>query len=114
MALLKCPDCGHNVSDQAEICPGCGYPVNKIKTGTTDQKTKSLSRNVCPSCGMLLGTDESLCHNCGKFISLQQQQLQGAVKAKKHSSAGPEVATVIFVIFIAIIALHLFGVFDAP
>lgn len=30
MALLTCPECGHNVSDQAEICPGCGYPVSKI------------------------------------------------------------------------------------
>lgn len=32
MALLKCPDCGHNVSDQAEACPACGYPVSKINT----------------------------------------------------------------------------------
>lgn len=30
MALLTCPECRHNVSDQAEICPGCGYPVSKI------------------------------------------------------------------------------------
>lgn len=24
MALLACPDCGHNCSDQAPACPNCG------------------------------------------------------------------------------------------
>lgn len=27
MALTKCPDCGHQVSDQAVLCPGCGRAV---------------------------------------------------------------------------------------
>lgn len=30
MALLTCPECGHNVSDQAKMFPGCGYPASKI------------------------------------------------------------------------------------
>ena len=25
MALVKCPECGRDVSDQAPICPSCGY-----------------------------------------------------------------------------------------
>ena len=25
MALTKCPECGHSVSDQAKTCPSCGY-----------------------------------------------------------------------------------------
>jgi len=28
MALLKCPDCGREVSDKAAACPGCGCPVD--------------------------------------------------------------------------------------
>lgn len=28
MALLKCPECGHDVSDKALSCPNCGYPMN--------------------------------------------------------------------------------------
>lgn len=33
MALIKCPECGRdNVSDSASNCPGCGYPINNIKT----------------------------------------------------------------------------------
>ncbi len=29
MALIECPECKHNISDQAEICPNCGYGLNK-------------------------------------------------------------------------------------
>jgi len=27
MALIKCPECGHDVSDKATACPGCGFPM---------------------------------------------------------------------------------------
>ena len=30
MALIKCPECGKDVSTSAETCPHCGYPINKI------------------------------------------------------------------------------------
>ena len=26
MALVKCPECGHDVSTTAEVCPNCGAP----------------------------------------------------------------------------------------
>lgn len=31
MALIKCPECGKEISDKAESCPNCGYPVPKLK-----------------------------------------------------------------------------------
>ena len=27
MALIKCPECGNQVSDRAESCPKCAYPL---------------------------------------------------------------------------------------
>ena len=27
MALIKCPDCGKQVSSEAPACPGCGRPI---------------------------------------------------------------------------------------
>lgn len=27
MALIKCPECGKDVSDKAESCPNCGFPI---------------------------------------------------------------------------------------
>lgn len=29
MALINCPDCGHQVSDIAPACPNCGRPIGK-------------------------------------------------------------------------------------
>lgn len=29
MALIKCPECGHEVSDKATSCPNCGYMLEK-------------------------------------------------------------------------------------
>lgn len=26
MALIKCPECGREISDTASACPGCGAP----------------------------------------------------------------------------------------
>ena len=30
MALIKCPECKHEVSDKAETCPNCGYNVGRF------------------------------------------------------------------------------------
>lgn len=30
MALIQCPECGKKISDKAEFCVGCGYPVKLI------------------------------------------------------------------------------------
>ena len=27
MALIKCPECGNEVSDKALSCPKCGFPI---------------------------------------------------------------------------------------
>jgi hypothetical protein len=29
MALIKCPECGREVSDQATACPQCGFPIKE-------------------------------------------------------------------------------------
>lgn len=28
MALIKCPECGNEISDKAAACPNCGYPID--------------------------------------------------------------------------------------
>lgn len=35
MAMIKCPECGRQISDKAVNCPICGYP---IKSGSTNNK----------------------------------------------------------------------------
>lgn len=29
MALIKCPECGNEISDKAAACPNCGYPIDR-------------------------------------------------------------------------------------
>ena len=31
MALIKCPECGKEISDKAKACPECGYKMKKSK-----------------------------------------------------------------------------------
>ena len=51
MAIIKCPECGHQVSDRAPLCPSCGVEIaGNIKK--------------CSRCGEVFFRDEHLCPNC--------------------------------------------------
>lgn len=36
MALIKCPECGKEISDRAQACPQCGCPINDTLEPTDD------------------------------------------------------------------------------
>ena len=38
MALIKCPECGNDVSDQANACPHCGYEMAVRNEPATEDK----------------------------------------------------------------------------
>ena len=59
MSLIKCPECGENVSDKAEKCPHCGYKIN----GTVEEK--KTDERKCEKCGTVLDTDQDFCPKCG-------------------------------------------------
>lgn len=51
MSLIKCPECGREISDQAVSCPGCGYSYmvekrNKKNTANHDLWMRS-KKNIC-------------------------------------------------------------------
>ena len=45
MALIKCSECGKEISDQASACPNCGVPLPKPKKEKTKSDTQGLSEN---------------------------------------------------------------------
>ncbi len=53
MAIIKCPECGHQISDKAPVCPSCGVVIagNVIK---------------CPYCGEVYLKGEVVCPSCHK------------------------------------------------
>ena len=38
MALIKCSECGKEISDKANTCPNCGNPIEKRKVKTTIER----------------------------------------------------------------------------
>jgi uncharacterized membrane protein YvbJ len=40
MAIIKCPECGQDVSDMAQVCIHCGYPLNKETLDSTKSDEK--------------------------------------------------------------------------
>ena len=32
MAIIKCPECGKEVSDKAKVCPNCAYPIAELNS----------------------------------------------------------------------------------
>ena len=70
--LIRCSECGHDVSDKAASCPNCGAPVE------VPQKEKKITCYyehfmVCPKCGFAVGgvsynindCEEGYCGVCG-------------------------------------------------
>ena len=55
MALIKCNECGKEISDKAKVCVNCGCPIEKeIK---------------CDECGNILNSKDKICKKCGCPIS---------------------------------------------
>lgn len=45
MALIKCPECGQEISDKAELCVHCGYPIQEYLQKIEKEKLKE--NQVC-------------------------------------------------------------------
>ena len=45
MALIKCPECGKEISDTTSKCIHCGYEFSKEKVDTSDKEIIILRRN---------------------------------------------------------------------
>ncbi len=39
MALIKCPECGKEISDKAAACINCGFPLSELSQTTTTNNT---------------------------------------------------------------------------
>ena len=68
MAIIKCPECGHQISDKAPVCPSCGVEIagKVIK---------------CPNCGEVYFKDQEMCPNC------HRPTFQGSTARPANTSA---------------------------
>lgn len=62
MALIKCPECGEEVSEKALACPKCGCPINqtesepqKVVVDNIDQANDHTSRKLLGFLILIIG-----------------------------------------------------------
>lgn len=60
--MMKCPECGKDVSNLAPSCPNCGYP---IKESVDPMKCFY----YCPICGKTAFPDTDICPSCKNYIT---------------------------------------------
>lgn len=78
MALIKCPECGGQVSDSATICPHCGFSLADLEkccecNHIITRKDASCPEcghptpwsRICPGCGNNVLPSEETCPECG-------------------------------------------------
>ncbi len=77
MAIIKCPECGHQVSDKAETCPSCGVRI-------AGNVTK------CSRCGAVVFKDQTLCPEC--HSSLHCDGTNAGVTAENRAGCDSQTA----------------------
>lgn len=101
MALIKCPECGKEISDKAGKCPNCG----KIFAAETKNK-------ICGECGKEVEVNAEECPYCGcPFEEKKTELLHSNSIVKTAQCNSKKIITVVLVMAITIItALLIYNV----
>lgn len=108
MALIKCSECGHDISDKAEKCIHCGSPITNsiekqqpiysaaIQTSEGNKQNNNLYVTeeyiefTCSNCGAKFKPGSKFCAKCGTPKHLNSQcQNQNATSFAYQSSVAP-------------------------
>lgn len=92
MAMIKCPECGQEISDKAKKCIHCG----KIFVEDTKE-------NICMECGKIIPEDSDLCPYCGcpvEKTASQKVEVPGIKVSKKSKKMFAIIGVVALVVCI--------------
>lgn len=80
MALIKCPECGNQVSDKSSECVHCGFPIYMKVNGVFGKKE-------CAYCGTVNDGSANRCVSCGAVLEeTMETPIQNDVTPKSHSN----------------------------
>lgn len=57
MALINCPECGKKISDKADACIHCGYPIQRQHKSELDKINKIMSERLEKTDNSILNID---------------------------------------------------------
>lgn len=113
MALIKCPECGKEISDKADICPNCNFniveyrikEVEKEKKQAEEKKKELENQEECPECKKLVEKDTELCPFCGFPIRKEKNKqeemlLEKQKRQKKYCVIGGGIVLIFALIII--------------
>jgi hypothetical protein len=95
MAMIKCPECGEEISDKAKKCIHCGKILIE----------EIVSKRFCSECGKEVPTDVTECPYCG--CPLEEEKISNDEGSKQKSSKNLKkiIIPMVIVVIIAVIAL---------
>lgn len=109
MALIKCPNCGNQMSDKALCCPACGYE---------NQAQEKKIQNFCIECGNKLSENDTVCSVCGCPINKEHENLEQLQKVEVASIQIPKISKqkkttliVSIVLLVILIIVAIAGIF---
>lgn len=81
--IIKCPECGHQVSDRAKICPSCGVDIAGKVTR-------------CPDCGEYIFKDDHECPNCHCSINAAAPEPESglSIQDSQNNQMTPSIPTI--------------------
>lgn len=99
MALVKCEECGHDVSDRAASCPHCGCPTDPIPSSASGMPVEEALDSSAPphrtgpvcNNGHAMNPASPRCDTCGARLRMQwsvQQDRPAAGAASQMSRNG--------------------------
>lgn len=80
--LIRCPECGKEISDKAESCPNCGCPVSEMKSSQETSPEKKSTQNICPKCEKVLDK-YGYCPSCGKYRTIKPKNSANVANSEK-------------------------------
>lgn len=76
MSLMKCPECGKEISDKSDICIGCGFPIKEYLNKTEEEKARKEKQEkeleqkyFCKSCYKQNEIGVDYCEFCGNRLT---------------------------------------------
>lgn len=98
MAMIKCPECGKDISNQSDKCIYCGFPI------------RNEDMIVCSNCGVLNQAGSTFCSSCGNplvkgITAPSTTNAHKSANKKKHSKKRHSKAPLFMSLFFLLIIL---------